>query len=215
MGVHFSLFYKFIFKFFQCFPWHFGLGPVPPPGCASSPPSSWLLPSILSAARAVLLRFCRSPFLLCGFLLVSRAAQSAVKSIARAMVVCLGEQAGLLPPPALSRTYLPSPHPFSFPRLNFLDSEQARSSLSIINFFFSFLFIFHAFSPTIFYSRSRQRMVVAAGGRRYGTAQPGLWTSPFDKLSSPGPAQGFDQSALSTPWKTLNTLPDPFLCLHL
>lgn len=113
---------------------------MPPPGCASSPPSSWLLPSILSAVRAVLLRFCRSPFLLCGFLLVSRAAQSAVKSIARAMVVCLGEQAGLLPPPALSRTYLPSPHPFSFPRLNFLDSEQARSSLSIINFFFLFIY---------------------------------------------------------------------------
>lgn len=38
---------------------------------------------------------------------------------------------------------------------------------------------------------------------------------PFDKLSSVGTARGFDPSDLSTPWKTLNTLPDPllFLCL--
>lgn len=110
------------------------------------PPSPWLLPSVLLAARVISLRFCRSPFLLCGFLSASRAAQSAVKSIARAVAVYLGEQAGLFPPPVLSRTHLSSLHPFSFPRLNFLDSEQARSSPSIINFF-PFLFIFHAFPP--------------------------------------------------------------------
>ena len=36
---------------------------------------------------------------------------------------------------------------------------------------------------------------------------------PSDKLSSVGSAQGFDPSDLSTPWKTVNTLPDPLLCL--
>ena len=36
---------------------------------------------------------------------------------------------------------------------------------------------------------------------------------PSDKLSSLGSAQGFDPSDLSTPWKTVNTLPDPLLCL--
>ena len=36
---------------------------------------------------------------------------------------------------------------------------------------------------------------------------------PFDKLSSVGTAQGFDPSDLSTLWKTVNTLPDPLLCL--
>lgn len=36
---------------------------------------------------------------------------------------------------------------------------------------------------------------------------------PFDKLSSVGTAQGFDPTDLSTPWKTVNTLPDPLLCL--
>lgn len=38
---------------------------------------------------------------------------------------------------------------------------------------------------------------------------------PFDKLSSTGPAQGFDLSNLPTLWKTLNSLPDPLLCLCL
>lgn len=38
---------------------------------------------------------------------------------------------------------------------------------------------------------------------------------PFDKLSSTGTAQGFDPSNLPTLWKTLNSLPDPLLCLCL
>lgn len=38
---------------------------------------------------------------------------------------------------------------------------------------------------------------------------------PFDKLSSVGTARGFDRSDLSTPWKTVNTLSDPLLCLCL
>lgn len=38
---------------------------------------------------------------------------------------------------------------------------------------------------------------------------------PFDKLSSVGTARGFDPRDLSTPRKTLNTLPDPLLCLSL
>lgn len=38
---------------------------------------------------------------------------------------------------------------------------------------------------------------------------------PSDKLSSVGTARGFDRSDLSTPWKTVNTLSDPLLCLCL
>lgn len=150
--------------------------------------------------------------LLFPFGVVSSAVRSKVDSKSRGRVPW--EQAELLPPPAVSHTDLPSPYSFYFPRLNFLDSKQAHGSPSIINFFLFYLF-FMCFPPTFLYSPFCRRVVVAAGGCWYGAAQPRLWTSPFDKLSSPGPAQGFDQSALSTPWKTLNTLPDPFLCLHL
>lgn len=38
---------------------------------------------------------------------------------------------------------------------------------------------------------------------------------PFDKLSSVGTARGFDPSDPVTPWKTLNTLSGPLLCLCL
>lgn len=118
-GAFFPFFIHFFFYFSDIFHGILGWDQCCYEAGLLPPPSSWLLPSILSATCAVSLRFCRSPFLLCGFLLASRAAQSAVKSIARAVAARLGEQAGLLPPPALSHTYLSSLHPFSFPRLNF------------------------------------------------------------------------------------------------
>lgn len=130
-----------------------------------------LLPPILLAACAVSLRFCCSPFLLCGFLSVSRAAQSAVKSIVRAVAVCLGEQAGLPPPLALSHTHLLFLHPISFPRLNFFRLQTSPQQPFHYFFFFPFYLFFMHFPPTFLYSPSRRRVAVAAGGRWYSPAQ--------------------------------------------
>jgi len=141
-GAFFPIIYIFFFSFFfffPCFSRHVGLGPVSPPGWAS-PPCTLLASSLHPPARAVPLRFGRSPCLLGGFLSASRAAQSAVKSIARAVAV--GSRLGsfLLRLPSL-------PAPLRFPQAEFFRLRTSPQQPLLFIFFPRFYLFFMHFPP--------------------------------------------------------------------